>query len=337
MKYLFTFAFVLICFSVDLTAQIQDTSGIITIETTENKIFRGQLIKFTKDSIFIKGDNDRVLAFSKKNINNITSAKGIKTKPVIVEEKSGLVTVQTKEREYITGELDNITNDSIYITNKEQGRLTFSKSSVSAVHNGLRPPYFTETTNSSVPYYVQTALPNGEGNHYYKNYYIFGNEFNFGLTENFNGSLGFESASLIFGSGSRLPLIQAGMKYSMPVQDNIHVGISSKFYFNGEGSALLINTPITFGGTRTNFTLSPNLTVTRDPDLFGIFLNFSLGLSDRSRFIVDYVHIDDVNMAAILYEFIFKSGFSLSVGAMVAEGAAIPNLSFSIPFGQWKK
>ena len=32
----------------------------------------------------------------------------------------------------------------------------------------------------------------------------------------------------------------------------------------------------------------------------------------------------------------FKSGFALSVGGFAAEGGAVPNIAFSIPFGRWK-
>lgn len=275
MKYLFTFAFIFILCSSNLPAQTQDTSGVVTVVTKKKKLFTGELIVISSDSIFISDEDGERLAFSKKNIQSI--------------------------------------------------------------HNGRLPDHFSETTNSSVPYYVQTAMTNGEGNHYYKNYYIFGNEFNYGLNDQFNLSLGFETGTLIFDSGNQLPLIQVGAKYGYSTQEYIHIGISTKYYFNSEGSVLMIDSPITFGGKRTNFTLSPNVTFVEGPELFGIFVNLSLGLSDRSRFVVDFAYIDEENIAALVYEYLFKSGFSLSVGALVGGGVAIPNLSFSIPFGRWKR
>ena len=149
--------------------------------------------------------------------------------------------------------------------------------------------------------------------------------------------MGFETLSLIFNSNTQLPVMQLGAKYGVSTQEHIHIGFSTKYYFSSEGSALILDAPITFGGDRTNITLSPNVTFSDSSDPFGVFLNLSLGLSDRSRFIVDYAHIDDVSIAALLYEYLFKSGFTLSIGAMVAEGEAIPNLSFSVPFGRWKR
>jgi hypothetical protein len=275
MKYLFSFAFILIFFSSALKSQIQDTSGVVTVETRKKEFFSGELIVITTDSIFIR--------------------------------------------------------------NEEDGRLALSKKNIKSIRNGLKPKHFSETTNSSVPYYVQTAMPNGEGNHYYKNYYVLGNEFNYGLTDQFNLSLGFETGTLIFDSANQLPLIQLGAKYGYSTQKHIHIGVSTKYYFNSDGSILMINSPITFGSKRTNFTLSPNVIFQGGSDLIGIFMNLSLGLSDRSRFVVDYGYIDETSISAIVYEYLFKSGFSLSLGAMVSNDVAIPNLSFSVPFGRWKR
>ena len=100
MKYLFSSAFLLICFISDLNAQIQDTTRVVTVET--------------------------------------------------------------KKRKLIVGELIGITSDSILINDKEGVRIAFYKKNVKSVHNGLIPTHFNATTTSSVPYYVQTAMPTGE-------------------------------------------------------------------------------------------------------------------------------------------------------------------------------
>lgn len=248
-----------------------------------------------------------------------------------------LVTLETKSNDYFTGKLIRITTDSIFIQVKSGVYKNFGKINVRSIYNGEFPSNFTGTTNSSVPYYVQTALPNGAGNHYYKNYYIFGNEMNFGLSDQINLSFGVETASLIFDPGNSLPILQLGTKYSFSAQENIHLGISSKFYFNNEGSVLILDFPFTLGGNRTNITVSPNISFYDGNRPVGIFANLSLGLSEKSRFVVDYAYIDNEGIAALLYEYLFKSGFSLSIGTMIAGSEAIPNLSFSIPFGRWKR
>lgn len=251
-------------------------------------------------------------------------------------DSTKLVTIVTKQKKLITGKLINITSDSIFINSDEKGRMRISRINVKNVYEGLLPPHFLETTNSSVPFYVQSALPNGSGNHYYKNYYIFGNEFNFGVTDNLNLSVGFETGTLIFDSGNQLPLIQLGGKYGFRVGESVHFALSSKVYFTEEAKVILIDSPITFGGKRTNITFSPSLFFEEGDRHFGVFSNLSLALSERSRFIFDYAYIDEVGIAAIMYEYLFKSGFTLSVGGLVADGGGVPNLSFSIPFGNWK-
>ena len=252
-------------------------------------------------------------------------------------DTSNMVTVQTKSDKFYIGELINITPDSIYMITDDSVSMVFDKKNVKTIHNGILPLGFMGTPNSSVPYYVQTALPNGSGNHYYKNYYIFGNEFNFGLSDQFNLSLGFESASLLFDNGPRLPLMQIGAKYSIPTSDIVHIGMSSKYYFNDEGSAFMASVPITFGRSRTNFTVAPNFVGSDEDKYIGIFSNLSLALSYKTRFIIDFVHIDNTTLFAPNFEFVFKNGFSLTIGGIINSEGSAPSLSFSIPFGKWKK
>ena len=246
------------------------------------------------------------------------------------------VTVELKKKDYFSGQLVEITSDSIIIFTDFEGRMAFNKSEVRSVREGIRSPFFMGTTNSSVPYFVQTALPNGNGNHYYKNYYIFGNELNFGLTDNLNASIGFETITLFFDNGNRIPILQFGLKQCFQIQENTHIALSGKYYFNEEGSVYMFDVPFTFGNSSTNFTISPNLVFADGSKYFSIFSNFSLALSDRSRFVFDYGRVDGFNTATMLYEYTFKSGFALSVGGFAADEGAIPNIAFSIPFGRWK-
>ena len=93
---------------------------------------------------------------------------------------------------------------------------------------------------------------------------------------------------------------------------------------------------MTFGSTRSNITLSPGYNRSDGFDYLGFLGNLSLGISNQSRFVVDFLRFDGVNLATVLYEYVFKGGFSMSLGAILVEDAAIPNFSFSVPFGKWK-
>lgn len=250
-------------------------------------------------------------------------------------ETTDSVVIETINDEVFIGELMYMTADSIFINN-EDGLMAFSKTEIKDMQNGVLTR-FSGTTNSSVPFYVQTALPNGKGNHYYKNYYLFGNEFNFGLDDNFNLTAGFETATLVFNSAEQLPVLQLGMKYSAKVDDIFHIGFSGKYYFNDNGSVILIDLPLTIGDKRTNFTVAPTFFSSEGDEYIGIFSNLSLALTAKSRFVFDIMRIDDLSLFSINFEFLFKSGFTLTPGVLFNGDGAAPSLSFSIPFGKWKK
>jgi len=252
-----------------------------------------------------------------------------------VSDTISTVSVQVKNNQIFPGEIISITNDSIIIFNPDEGRLSFHKKNVKRFKRGLMPKYFDETTNASVPFYVQSALPNGEGNHYYKNYYIFGNEFNFGMTENLNLTFGFETASLVFDFDDGIPIIQLGGKYGYGVGEDFHIGLYTNYYFNSEGSALLAGVPMTLGNRRSNFTIAPTYIGGDGEGYFGFFSNASIALNPRTRIVVDYVNADGESISAIQFEILFNNGFTLSIGGIVGDGS-VPNLSFSIPFGKWK-
>lgn len=246
------------------------------------------------------------------------------------------VKLTTNDKQTFTGELVKISEDSIVIRDIELGVLYFHRDDIKKFRSTILSPLFSGTPNSSVPYFVQTALPNGNGNHYYKNYYLFANEFNFGLSDNFNFSLGFESASLIFDFGNRVPILQIGGKYAGEIGKNVHMGFSSKYYFNNEGNILLLAAPITIGNKRTNFTISPNYVREGGNGYVGILSNFSKSISPQVRLLVDYAYIDEYSIGTVMLEILFRSGFTLTAGAFVSIDGSAPNLAFSIPFGKWK-
>ncbi len=248
------------------------------------------------------------------------------------------VNIETKTNSYYFGELIKITSDSILLYDDDSNLISLGKADVKYFREGNKPMsrFDAESANVSVPYYVQTAFPNGKGNHYYKNYLLFGNEFNFGMTENWNIALGFETASLILDSADQLPTMQLSSKYARSLSKSLNMGISAKYYFNNEGQVLMLGAPITIGNKRTNITFSPTRIHEDGSEYFGIFTNLSLDLSQKSRMVVDYIRTDDQNISAIVFEHLFNSGFTLSFGALITSDGTIPNMSFSLPFGSWK-
>jgi len=245
------------------------------------------------------------------------------------------VNIETQS-ETIVGELINISSDSILIYAVDEGLRSFAKKDIAEFHLNLNTSKIGETTNSSVPYYIQSAIPNGVGNHYYKNYFLFGNEFNFGVNDNMNFSAGFETASLIFDSNDQFPVLQAGIKLGSTIVENVHFGISSKYYFNDSDDVLMLSAPLTIGNKRSNFTISPVRMTSDDSVDYGVFTNMSIPLGSKTRFIFDFARISGERIAALLIEYMFNNGFSLSMGGFFTREDAVPNLSFSIPFGKWK-
>ena len=251
--------------------------------------------------------------------------------------KSDVVTVVTNNNHFYTGLLINITKDSIFLNDSDIGEVGLNKENVISINEGIIPTYFSEKTNASAPYYVQTGIPNENGNHYYKNYFLFGNEFNFGMNDYVNFSFGFETFSLIFDDGPRFPIMQLGLKFATSITENLHVGFSSKYYFNNEGGGLWLESPITIGDDRFNFTLSPMYLYSEGDEQIGIGANLSVPMGSKMRFVIDYFYFDEVHVSPVVLEYQFKSGFVFSLGAILTSDGNIPNLAFSIPFGNWKK
>jgi len=253
-----------------------------------------------------------------------------------LSEVSDTITIKTKTDSQYIGILISISEDSIIMYNEEDGRLSFGRSEIKYFINGVIADSFIGTTNSSVPFYVQTAMTNGRGKHYYKNYFLFGNEFNFGATDNLNLTLGFETFSLVLDNADQLPTMNLGAKIKIATSEAAHFAISSRYYFNDEGSIFFLSLPLTFGSERTNFTISPNYFYSSNDREFALLSNLSLGLSKKTRLVIDFGSFDEGRITTILLEHLFKNGLSASVGTFYFDDQVVPNFSFSIPFGKWK-
>ncbi len=100
-------------------------------------------------------------------------------------------------------------------------------------------------------FFLPSARPVGVGNNHYKNYEIFYNQFNFGISENFSLGVGFESLSLFAG---RTPALFIAPKFSIG-NGNSHFGIGANIgIFPEEGTGGLIYLNYTYGSDIQNIT-----------------------------------------------------------------------------------
>ena len=242
-----------------------------------------------------------------------------------------LIKIKTVDKQVFTGKLINISADSITIKNENLGNITLAKSNIIVINNdyGLNP------NNNSEPFFIPTAIPNGKNNFYYRNYALFGQNFSFGLNDNLDVSFGFELLSLFVRDEATWPVMQLSGKYSGPISKNLHVGISTKILFNGEGGGILTSVPITIGGLRTNITLSPTFSQELgedNRDLIALF-NFNIALSDKIRLVTDGIYADGTLVATSLIEIRLKGNILLQPGIIYSNDfQVVPNFSFTIPF-----
>ena len=251
------------------------------------------------------------------------------------EQKS--VTIYTLDNEVYFGELISISNDSLVIDHKSFGILRIARSNVKRLHDGPRLPSAPEQL--AEPYYVPTGISNGKGNHYYRNYALFGNNFSFGLNDHVELSAGFETASIIFSSGS-LPITQLGVKVSEQFSDNLHIGLSTRALFNSDGGITMLSLPVTVGNKRNNLTFAPTigfLLGEDSRDFIGLF-NANISLSNKLRLITDGLYSEGFILATSMIEIQTKMKPIICLGVLYStEFNILPNASITFPFGKWEK
>jgi len=251
-----------------------------------------------------------------------------------------LVNIKTDDKQVFVGKLISITSDSITIENENLGIITLAKSNISILNYG----HDFNQNNSSEPFFIPTAIPNGRDNHYYRNYALFGQNFSFGLNDNLDVSFGFELLSIFIpvftGDGPTWPLMQLAAKYSGEISKNLHVGISTKVLFNDNGGGILTSVPITVGGLRTNFTFAPTFSqeLGEDNRDFASLFNFNIALSNKIRLVTDGIYVDGSLLATSLIEIRLKNNILLQPGIIYSnEFNIVPNFSFTIPFSAPQK
>ncbi|MFT6337932.1 MAG: hypothetical protein ACI86M_002820 [Saprospiraceae bacterium] len=247
-----------------------------------------------------------------------------------------VVTIETSDKQYYRGELFRITSDSIFIYGNESQVKGFAKSNIMNLYKGVS--LNSEIQNVSEPFYVSTARNNGKGNNYYKNYFLFGNNFSYGVRDNLDLTFGFEFISLINENGTLLPVIQLGVNYGSSISESVSVGLSTKIMFNEQGGLIFASVPVTFGGERSNFTFAPTLGLVTEVDnpLLIPMVNWNMALGKKTRLVTDAMLLEKYLVGTSMIEYTFNNGYSMLVGILFSEEIILPNFSFVIPFGKWK-
>jgi len=253
------------------------------------------------------------------------------------EQEEDIYTIKTKDKQLIFGKLQKITADSIIIDSELLGVMRFSRDQITSFRKGK---FSFSFPNNGEPYFVQTGIPNGKGNHYYRNYAVFGQHFSFGINNHLDVTTGFELISIIFPNGNNFPVSHLGAKYSGSLNEKFHVGLSSKLYFNTDGGIILFNMPITLGGQRTNITVSPGYGRSLDgfDTFFFPFYNFNIGLSNRLRIVSDGIIVNDNILATTMMEIKTNKKVLISLGIIHSnEFQILPNIALTVPFGSANK
>lgn len=246
------------------------------------------------------------------------------------------VSIKTLDNHHYHGKLHKITTDSVYLYGKDNQILAFTKSNIEVFYNGGFS--ISDVQNVNEPFFVSTARNNGKGNNYYKNYFLFGNNFSYGLKDNLDFSFGFEFISIIDGNGAILPVMQLGLSYGKPISESFSIGLSTKVMFNDNGGLVMGSVPFTFGGKRSNFTFSPTVGFITEEDnpVFIPLINWNLALGRKTRLVTDAMFIADGQVATAMIEYTFRRGNSFLGGLIVSNDFVAPNFSFVIAFGKWK-
>lgn len=254
---------------------------------------------------------------------------------ILAQESNDVVTIQTKSGSFVVGQLISIDDSEIIIMTDDLGRISYQREDVRRLHQGVVTRKII--TNSAEPFYLPTAIPSGRGNHHYKNIFLFGNNFNFGVTDYLDLSAGFELATLTI-DGEALPTMQLGIKVAHPITDHLHVAGSSKVLISAYGVATIVTAPITLGGRRSNITLSPSFTY-QPKERVDLFVSggFAFDITRRSRLVTDLIFDGDFRIGTALIELSFNDGISILVGGVSSsEFALVPNFGMTVPFGKWK-
>lgn len=247
-------------------------------------------------------------------------------------------TLKTLDNEKYIGEVYKITNDSIFLYGYDYEIIGFAITNTKSFTIGI--VIEEEYKYLGEPYFIPTALNNGKGNHYYKNYLLFGHNIGYGVNDNLDLTFGFETYSIFFGDNTRRPLFQMGINYNDDISESARAGISAKMIFQDQTRLILGSVPLTIVGSKYNLTFSPSLLweVNFDFPEFVPMLNWTLDIGKNSRFITDLAYMDQIILGVSMIEHTFNKKFSILVGISFSNDFGIsPNFGFVIPYGNWKQ
>ncbi|MEE9438670.1 MAG: hypothetical protein V3V14_06690 [Saprospiraceae bacterium] len=249
-----------------------------------------------------------------------------------------LTTITTNQKIKYSGEIDHITNDSVYLKLKQTTTvISVAKSNIKKIN--IKSNVLNKYDNfATKPYYVPTAYNAGEGNHYYRNYFLFAHDFNFGITDHLDISVGIETLSPFVKGAPSLPIMQLGGKYGFG-QGTFRVGLSAQGVFNSEGGVFIASMPFTIGSRKNNFTIGPSYVNSEGYPLLLLSGNLNHQLSNKLFLSTDYLYIveEDILTATTFLNIATSKKVSFIVGIIYAfEGLELQgvtlNLGLTVPF-----
>lgn len=174
------------------------------------------------------------------------------TEPVIVR-------IETRDGSIIQGELISETDQEVVVRTASSGDITIQKANIvrrqvlstRAFRNG---EYWHENPQSTRYFFVPNAmgLPQGQG--YYQNVWIFFNNVNYGVTDNFSLGVGFVPVFLFGATETPIWILP---KFSIPLQSDLfHVAVGAMIGgVVGEGGFGLLYGMTTYGNRDNNISL----------------------------------------------------------------------------------
>lgn len=228
------------------------------------------------------------------------------------------VTIETHDGSKISGELLEM-DDNFFVIRTKDGELKINRSKIATAEISKGSPALTPTkyTDYSDSYFLlPSARPVGKGKTHYKNFNVFANQFNLGLSDNFSLGLGFESISLFAGN---FPVTYVSPKVSIG-GDKSYLGIGTTLFiipYDGGATGGLAYLNYTYGSENQNFTVGTSFLYTSEADTSPLIfnINFMFPFSSKVSFVSEVIFGDfDGILFDIGVRIKTKSGINIDAG-----------------------
>jgi len=241
------------------------------------------------------------------------------------------------EGKKIVGVVLSINENSLEIES-EEGTITVNKSEIKEIYSGPEESIINNQVyknRSDSYFFFPSARPIGEGESYYKNYFVFFNQFNFALGDNFSFNTGFEALSLLFNDWPRV--LYLAPKYSIGSDKN-YVGVGMSIFITEDDGSAAFNSlafvNYTLGSEDTNLTFGVSyvFSINESPLIFNIDAVFPLG--KNVNFIAELLRTNDGSIVGGGGLRVKQKGVSLDLGFFrpaIFGGIATPFFGVSIP------